>query len=147
MKLWPPNSNRRGFSTSNYLIDQLTLGKFHTYQGCQKGHFYFLSTYGHLTVNNGFSATNRLTVQLTSVKLDTLIRLTHRKDSLELIYHSYNYKHQQHITLYIDQIITKYQNINFTYQKNAYFILKPKTSLYQNFTSFNVLFIKKALKF
>ena len=45
----------------------------------------------------GFSASNRLTVQLTSVKLDTLIRLTHRKVSLELIYHSYNYKHYQHI--------------------------------------------------
>ena len=87
------------------------------------------------------------TVQLTSVKLDTFIRLTHRKVSLELIYHSYNCKHQQHIILYIGHIITKYQNINFTYQKNAYFILKPKTSLYQNFASFKVLFIQKHKKY
>ena len=100
MKLWPPDSHRRGGSAFNYLIDQLTSVKF-TYKGCQKGHSYFLSTfkstYGHLTVKNGFSPPNWLTVQLTSVKLDTLIRLTHRKVSLELIYHSYNYKHYQHI--------------------------------------------------
>ena len=62
-------------------------------------------------------------------------------------YHSYNYKHQQHIILYIGHIITEYQNINFTYQKNAYFILEPKTSLYQNFASFNVLFIQKHKKY